>query len=126
MYVYHICTLNTHLFCSLFPHDTLPYIMGIPEIAAPYKINYKYMLLQAAAVVAMIQDKLRCDKKKFRKLSFSLKYITVSVLSEDSVIVLTTYLHIKWHTCGEKRRLFCRMALRPSKCLKSVLKPRTI
>jgi hypothetical protein len=39
--------------------------MGIPEIAAPYKITSKEMLLQAAAVVAMIQDKLRGDKNKF-------------------------------------------------------------
>jgi len=71
------------------------------------------MLLQAAAVVAAIQDQLRFDKNKFRKLSFSLKCIKVSVLSEDSVIVLTTYLDRKWHTCGEKRRLFCRLAQRP-------------
>jgi hypothetical protein len=39
--------------------------MGITDTTAPYKINFKDMLLQAASVVAVIQDKLRSDKNKF-------------------------------------------------------------
>jgi len=39
--------------------------MGISAIRAPCKINFKEILLQAAAVVAVIQDKLRGDKNKF-------------------------------------------------------------
>jgi hypothetical protein len=86
--------------------------MEIPDIAAPYKINFKEILLQAAAVVAVIQDKLRGDKNKFESYPLVWSVLKFLFLSEDIVIVLTTYLHRKWHTCDEKRRLFCRLALR--------------
>ena len=65
MHVYLICTLSTDLFSSLFPHDTLPHVMGILAITAPYEINFKEILLQATAVVAVIQDKPRGYKNKF-------------------------------------------------------------
>lgn len=44
-YVYMLCTLDTDLFYSLLPHVCLPYVMGRPEIAAPYEINFKELLL---------------------------------------------------------------------------------
>jgi hypothetical protein len=45
--------------------------VGIPEIAAPYKIDIKEMLLQAAAVVTVIQDKLRGDKNNSKVILYS-------------------------------------------------------